>query len=183
MGDEHRISNGTGAAKASESTDGAKASESTDGAKSVSPHERRVKESIEATSALSSHGELSPRRRLELLFDDGSFKELQQLTMQAPLPFGKQKRLPGDGVITAIGEVNGRPVAAVANVFNFMGGSIGVRTTKKIASSIVWQVKQVLLSSLLPSQREPVCKKASTSWKLAVSNGRQERVIRASFPK
>ncbi len=93
----------------------------------------RVKKNIEATSEVSSHGELSPRKRLELLFDEGSFKELQRLAMQAPLPFGKQKRLPGDGVVTAFGEVNGRPVAAVANVYNYMGGSIGVRTTKKIA--------------------------------------------------
>ncbi len=76
---------------------------------------------------------MEPRKRLELLFDNGEFTELGRLVMQPALPFGKDKRQAGDGVITAFGEVNGRPVAALANQYAFMGGSIGTRTTQKIA--------------------------------------------------
>jgi len=101
--------------------------------KAASGFAQRVARGFEATQQVSSHGELSPRERIERLFDDGAYTELGRLAMQAPLPFGGQERLPGDGVITAFGTVNGRPVAAVANVYPYMGGSIGVRTTMKIA--------------------------------------------------
>lgn len=58
-------------------------------------------------------GSLTARERLELLFDEGSFQELDQLKAHRCTEFGmKDKHYPGDGVITGHGRVNGRYVYA-----------------------------------------------------------------------
>lgn len=96
-------------------------------------YKERVEASRQSTLEVSSHGQLSPRARFERLFDEGEFHELGRLAMAAPLPFGaKGLRVPGDGVMTAWGRVHGRTVFAVANVYAYMGGSIGAVYTRKV---------------------------------------------------
>lgn len=58
-------------------------------------------------------GSLTARERLELLFDKGSFQEVDQLKAHRCTEFGmSDKKFPGDGIVTGHGMVNGRNVYA-----------------------------------------------------------------------
>ena len=60
-----------------------------------------------------TRGSLTARERLELLFDDGTFQELDSLKTHRCQEFGMEtKQFPGDGVVTGHGKVNGRYVYA-----------------------------------------------------------------------
>src|SRR5499427_1707635 len=72
--------------------------------------------------AQHKRGKLTARERLELLMDKGSFEE-----------FGMEKsRIPGDGVVTGWGTVNGRTVFAFAKDFTVFGGSLSEAHAQKI---------------------------------------------------
>lgn len=80
-----------------------------------------------------AEGKLTARERLELLFDPGTFEEIDKFVKHRNTQFGLDKmKLPADGVITGIGKVNGRPVAAFSQDFTVMGGSLGEMHAKKI---------------------------------------------------
>ncbi|NLN62776.1 MAG: acyl-CoA carboxylase subunit beta [Myxococcales bacterium] len=73
------------------------------------------------------------RKRLEILFDPGTFEEIGAGVVTRAADFGlDKKRVPGDGVITGSGEVNGRVVFAYSQDRNVMGGSLGEAHAKKI---------------------------------------------------
>jgi hypothetical protein len=60
-----------------------------------------------------SRGSLTARERIDLLFDKGSFQELDQLKAHRCTEFGMDKKhFPGDGIVTGHGLVNGRHVYA-----------------------------------------------------------------------
>jgi len=82
-----------------------------------------------------SKGKLTAHERISLLFDNGSFEEIDAFVTPAdqPVEFGKVERTYGDGVIVGHGKVNGRLVFAYAQDFTIMGGSLGVVHAKKIA--------------------------------------------------
>jgi len=78
-------------------------------------------------------GKLTARERLELLFDAGTFEEIDKFVEHRNTAFGlDQMDLPADGVVTGIGKINGRPVAAFSQDFTVMGGSLGEMHAKKI---------------------------------------------------
>ncbi len=78
-------------------------------------------------------GKLTARERIDLLFDPGSFVELNQLAESQSRDFGMQeKKVPGDGVITGYGTVNGRLVCAYSQDATVLGGSVGTIHGKKI---------------------------------------------------
>jgi acetyl-CoA carboxylase carboxyltransferase component len=73
------------------------------------------------------------RRRLEMLFDEGTFEEIGSGVVNRSTDFGlDKKRIPGDGVITGSGEVNGQVVFAYSQDRTVMGGSLGEAHAKKI---------------------------------------------------
>jgi len=74
-------------------------------------------------------GLLGARERIDNLFDAGSF---QESGMHANQESGDGKRAPGDGVVTGIGNVDGRPVATFSQDFTVSGGSLGRTHAKKI---------------------------------------------------
>lgn len=76
--------------------------------------------------AAAAKGKLFARRRLDLLFDEGSFVEDGLFTNVLA------GDLPADGVITGTGTVEGRPVAVMANDSTVKAGSWGKRTVEKI---------------------------------------------------
>jgi len=82
-----------------------------------------------------SKGKLTAHERISLVFDSGSFEEIDAFVTPAdqPVEFGKVDRTYGDGVIVGHGKVNGRLVFAYAQDFTIMGGSLGVVHAKKIA--------------------------------------------------
>ena len=80
-----------------------------------------------------AEGKLSARERLELLFDEGSFEETDKLVEHACHDFGMaQHRIPGDGVVTGYGRINGRLGYAFAQDFTVFGGSLGRTNAAKI---------------------------------------------------
>lgn len=78
-------------------------------------------------------GKLSARERIELLFDDNSFVEVDAFIESRCFDFGMQKKkLAGDGVVTGYGTVNGRKVFVASQDFTVIGGSLGEMHAKKI---------------------------------------------------
>ena len=78
-------------------------------------------------------GKLTARERVEYLFDEGSFQEVGAFIESRFTEFGmKDKKLPGDGVITGFGTINGEPVYAAVEDFTVMGGTYGEYHSKKI---------------------------------------------------
>src|SRR5260370_7872919 len=103
--------------------DGAGRNGSEFGAVKVDELERRKKESElgggEARiQRQHNEGKLTARERVTLLFDPGSFQELDQLVVHRNTDFGMEKqRVPGDGVVTGSGTVQRRPGYAFPPVF------------------------------------------------------------------
>ena len=78
-------------------------------------------------------GKLSARERIELLFDPGTFEELDQLVTHRCVDFGmEQQVIPGDGVIAGHGLIDGRQVFAFAQDFTVFGGSLSETNAAKI---------------------------------------------------
>jgi propionyl-CoA carboxylase beta chain len=78
-------------------------------------------------------GKLTARERVALLFDPGSFQELDQLVVHRSFDFGMDKqRVPGDGVVTGYGALQGRLVYAYAQDFTVFGGSLSETHAAKI---------------------------------------------------
>jgi len=76
---------------------------------------------------------LTARERLDLLFDPGSFHELDLFVQHRATLFGMDKIVvPAEGVVTGYGTVNGRHVCAFSQDFTSMGGTLGEMHAKKI---------------------------------------------------
>ncbi len=80
-----------------------------------------------------SRGKLTARERLALLYDPGSFVEVHKLAESQSVDFGMQeKKVPGDGVVTGYGTIDGRLVFAYAQDVTVLGGSVGTIHGQKI---------------------------------------------------
>jgi propionyl-CoA carboxylase beta chain len=80
-----------------------------------------------------AEGKLSARERVLLLFDEGSFEEIDQLVEHNCQDFGMaEQRVPGDGVVSGYGQVNGRLTYAYAQDFTVFGGSLSGANAAKI---------------------------------------------------
>ncbi len=78
-------------------------------------------------------GKLTARERIDLLFDPGTFEELDKLVTHRCRDFGMEEQLiPGDGVIAGHGLVAGRQVFAFAQDFTVFGGSLSETNAAKI---------------------------------------------------
>jgi propionyl-CoA carboxylase beta chain len=78
-------------------------------------------------------GKLTARERIEALLDPGSMHELDALVVHRAHDFGMDRqRIPGDGVVTAHGRVEGRPVFVFAQDFTVFGGSLSETYAEKI---------------------------------------------------
>ncbi|MGH9649698.1 MAG: acyl-CoA carboxylase subunit beta, partial [Terriglobales bacterium] len=78
-------------------------------------------------------GKLSARERIELLLDPGTFEELDKFVLHRCDEFGMEKqRLPGDGIVSGYGRVDGRLVYVFAQDFTVFGGSLSEANAEKI---------------------------------------------------
>src|SRR3989440_7821560 len=78
-------------------------------------------------------GKLTARERIELLFDPGTFEEVDKLVTHRCRDFGMAEQLvPGDGVVAGHGLVDGRQVFAFAQDFTVFGGSLSETNAAKI---------------------------------------------------
>jgi propionyl-CoA carboxylase beta chain len=88
--------------------------------------ERRVQ-------AQHAKGKLTARERFELLFDAGSFEEWDMFVEHRSTDFGMaEQKVPGDGVVTGYGTVNGRLVFAFSQDFTVFGGALSEAHAEKI---------------------------------------------------
>ena len=99
---------------------------------------RRIDEAEHAGSARAvekqhAKGKLTARERLALLLDEGSFVETDRLAVHRATGFGlEDKKIPGDGVVTGWGTIDGRQVCVFAQDFTVFGGSLGEVFAEKI---------------------------------------------------
>lgn len=78
-------------------------------------------------------GKLTARERIEILLDKGSFEEFDMFVEHRSVEFGMEKsKVPGDGVVTGWGTVNGRTIFVFAKDFTVFGGSLSETHALKI---------------------------------------------------
>ena len=78
-------------------------------------------------------GKLTARERLDVLLDEGSFEEYDMFVEHRCADFGMEaQRIPGDGVVTGHGTVNGRLVFVFSQDFTVFGGSLSEAHAEKI---------------------------------------------------
>jgi len=91
-------------------------------------------------------GKLSPRERIDALLDEDSFTELNALAEHQCRDFGMdEKRVPGDGVVTGYGTVNGRRIFVYAQDDSVFGGSTG-----KVHGAKIQQVQRMAREAGVP---------------------------------
>src|SRR5210317_2236364 len=80
-----------------------------------------------------SLGKLTARERINVLLDEGSFEETDMFVVHRIRDFGMDgKTIPGDGVVTGSGKVNGKLIYVYAQDFTVFGGSLSSDHAKKI---------------------------------------------------
>ncbi|MDT8345427.1 MAG: acyl-CoA carboxylase subunit beta, partial [Thermohalobaculum sp.] len=83
--------------------------------------------------AQHAKGKLTARERIELLLDEGSFEEFDMFVAHRCTDFGMgEVKVPGDGVVTGWGTVNGRLVYVFSQDFTVFGGSLSETHAQKI---------------------------------------------------
>ena len=82
--------------------------------------------------AQHAKGKLTARERIDLLLDENSFEEFDMFVQHRSTDFGMEEHVPGDGVVTGWGTVNGRTVFVFAKDFTVFGGSLSETHAQKI---------------------------------------------------
>jgi propionyl-CoA carboxylase beta chain len=87
-------------------------------------------------------GKLTARERIDVLFDPGTFEEVDKLVTHRCRDFGMEDQvIPGDGVIAGHGLIDGRQVFAFAQDFTVFGGSLSETNAAKIVKIMDLAVK------------------------------------------
>ena len=87
-------------------------------------------------------GKLTARERIDLLFDPGTFEEIDKFITHRCRDFGMSEQLiPGDGVVAGHGRINGRLAYAFAQDFTVFGGSLSETNAAKIVKIMDLAVK------------------------------------------
>jgi len=95
--------------------------------------EARLGGGAKRIAAQHARGKLTARERIDLLLDNGSFEEFDMFVQHRCDDFGMEKsKIPGDGVVTGWGTVNGRTVFVFAKDFTVFGGSLSETHANKI---------------------------------------------------
>ncbi len=103
-------------------------------------HEAGGTERVERQHA---SGKMTARERVEALLDEGSFEELGQLVTHRSRDFGMEKTIiPGDGVITGYGRIDGRLVYLFAQDFTVFGGSLSEAYAEKVVKVMDLAMRQ-----------------------------------------
>jgi propionyl-CoA carboxylase beta chain len=136
----------SGAAGAKRPEQGAEtaAPRATDALEELRERSRRAEEGGGADRRERQHreGKLTARERVGLLVDEGTFEEMDRLVEHRCLDFGMaEQRIPGDGVVSGYGRIDGRPVCVFAQDFTVFGGSLSETNAQKICKVMDLAVK------------------------------------------
>ena len=116
--------------------------------------------------AQHARGKLTARERIELLLDKGSFEEFDMFVEHRSVEFGMEKtKVPGDGVVTGWGTVNGRKTFVFAKDFTVFGGSLSETHAQKIVKIQDMAMKARRRSSGSTTPAAPASRKASPPWR------------------
>jgi propionyl-CoA carboxylase beta chain len=98
-------------------------------------HEYEEQQGDASAEKQHSKGKLTARERINMLFDEDTFEEVDAYSMPAVTTgdFGRKLSAYGDGVIIGFGKVSGRLTFAYAQDFTVLGGSLGTVHASKIA--------------------------------------------------
>jgi methylmalonyl-CoA decarboxylase alpha subunit len=97
---------------------------------------------VERIEKQHAKGKLTARERINLLFDEGTFVELDAFVKHRCTNFGMEKlNAPAEGVVTGYGQVNGRVVYAFSQDFTVVGGSLGEMHANKICKVLDYAIK------------------------------------------
>lgn len=108
---------------------------------------RRIDEAVHAGSAAAvekqhARGKQTARERVLALLDEGTFTELDEFSRHRSHAFGMEKKRPyGDGVITGMGAIHGRPVCVFSQDVTIFGGALGQVYGEKIVKIIDFAIK------------------------------------------
>ena len=95
--------------------------------------EARLGGGAKRIAAQHAKGKLSARERLDLLLDEGSFEEWDMFVEHRCTDFGMEgNKIPGDGVVTGYGMINGRLVFVFSQDFTVFGGALSEAHAEKI---------------------------------------------------
>ncbi|MCF8048907.1 MAG: methylmalonyl-CoA carboxyltransferase, partial [Desulfarculaceae bacterium] len=87
-------------------------------------------------------GKMTARERIEALLDANTFEEFDRFVVHRCTDFGMDKsKIPGDGVVTGYGRVNGRPVFVFSQDFTVFGGSLSGPFGEKVCKVMDLAVK------------------------------------------
>jgi propionyl-CoA carboxylase beta chain len=97
---------------------------------------------LRRTEAQHTKGRLTARERVELLLDADSFEEWDMFVEHRSSDFGMaEQKIPGDGVVTGHGTINGRLVFVFSQDFTVFGGSLSEAHAEKICKVMDQAVK------------------------------------------
>lgn len=109
-------------------------------------NEAKLGGGVKRIEAQHAKGKLTARERIELLLDAGSFEEFDTFVQHRNYDFGMEKNVvPGDGVVTGWGTVNGRTVFVFSKDFTVLGGSLSETHAAKIT-----KIQDMALKSRAP---------------------------------
>ena len=111
-------------------------------------------------------GKMTARERIEMLLDKGTFNELDKLVTHRCTDFGMEKKqIPGDGVVSGYGKVDGRIVFVYAYDFTAHGGSLSETNAAKIVKVQQLALKTVRLSLPSTTRAGHASKRAWAVWR------------------
>ena len=101
---------------------------------------------IEKIEKQHANGKMTARERIEMLLDKDTFVELDKFVMQRCTSYGMDKvQIPGDGVVSGYGKIDGKQVFVYAYDFTVCGGTLSASNAKKIV-----KVQQLALKNGAP---------------------------------
>jgi acetyl-CoA carboxylase carboxyltransferase component len=87
-------------------------------------------------------GKMTARERLDYLLDEGSFEEIDKFVVHRCYDFGMEKnKIPGDGVVTGYGTIDGRKVFVFSQDFTVLGGSLSGPFGEKVCKIMDLAIK------------------------------------------
>lgn len=134
--------------------------------------------------AQHKRGKLTARERLELLLDEGSFEEIDMFVEHRSTDFGMgNQKIPGDGVVTGNGTINGRLTYVFSQDFTVFGGSLSESNAEKICKIMDMAMRVGAPVIGINDSGARAYKRASPRWRVTPTSSRRIFWRRAWYRK